>query len=485
MCSSDFLVSPLFFCQNCESSNISLFYRRKGDGKRLFIMLLKWHKRARSEPVTVQVLLHWKSLAIHRHLTSFPLSPSPFLNFSHDHLYLLSPIRDQRTQHRAMTTTPTAKPARTEPPDASPAKKSNPPPPDSVASMDTVDVTRLETPTATTMASSGAGTESMTTKGKTEKKEADPVIDTTPLNGSGTDLGTGLGNGPGTGDSSGNGSGEAGGFSVGGESVVLWEESSVEAPPPPPRGGKESANGGSRLGGENYEGSSRLLILDIPGGGAASGTIADLTGLSSVEGSIAPADPSTDTEEKSGGNIQEEMPQEDTLVPTSAAVTKQEAGVAGDPADSAAAAAAGIPLAGKIAGVDESAAEGEAGNAEITADAALAAEARAGNPDLGKSADEARETVKAAATAAVGGGEGGAPVVPPVTVSAGVVGWASGLFRCAPMSFCGGGLQEVSVFVFFAIHFYVHVWLVAGVMKRSREVVFVVVQHEDIFPAVS
>lgn len=356
-----------------------------------------------------------------------------------------------------MTATPTVKP-----PNFSPVKKLDPSSHDSIiSSVDTVDI-ESESTTATTLASGNVETESNTRGGKQEK-EIDSVVDATPTNGSGNHLDIGSGSvletgdgsnldGVGEGDSIGIGSGEAGGFSAGDESVTLWEESSVEGVPPPSAGWKDFANG-NRFGAEESEGSSQALALDTLGGGAASGTITGSTGLSSAEGSSSMTTIDLDVVAKTSEE-KEEMSQEDALAPTSAVAKEEEErgeGFASHTMNSAEA-ATDIPLARQqsIRTMDKNVTEGEGSNGEIVAVAALAAEATVGNPVVGKSADEAQETVRSMAAITGGGGEEeGAPVVPPATVSAGVVGWASGLFRCVLISFVEVVLKQWAMFFFF------------------------------------
>lgn len=182
--------------------------------------------------------------------------------------------------------------------------------------------------------------------------------------GSGNSLDTGSRN-SGGGDSSGVESADGGEFSVGGESVLLWEDTSAEG------GGK----------GMRWRGSSQSL--------------AD-------EGSHS-------TAATNGGGTAAD---EDSRAAESVDVATPTVGLSPEESE------AGERIAAAVESADME---------KVVSDAAHEAEAAAGIRPLGKTALEVQEMAEAGeAAAAVAAAERGEKATPP---AAGVVGWASGLFR--------------------------------------------------------
>lgn len=259
----------------------------------------------------------------------------------------------------------------------------------SAAPSDNV-VAESKSATVTANGGSRAGSGTMNERQQDNNMDGDPFIDTsTSANGTRTDLGTGssrnskaegsAGSGSG-GDSGGTGSGEAGGFSVGDESVVLWEESSVDGSAP--AAVAAATVGDIENGGSGSQHNKELGQTGVPDGDETDGAPADgvntggSTQTSAAEGFTAAEVGSTNTiadcdngTKQAGGRGREETG------------TTQESDTGTD---------------------------GNAGEEGENGEGAL------------KSADEAQDAVK---------GEGDM-VAPSTAAPARVVGWASGLFRC-------------------------------------------------------
>lgn len=252
-------------------------------------------------------------------------------------------------------------------------------------------VVESKSATATTNGGGRAGSGTVNGRQQDDSMEGDPFIDITSANGTGTNLGTDSRSDSKTGgsaasgsgvDSSGSGSGEAGGFSVGDESVVLWEEPSVEgsAPATAPVAAAGCLNNGG-LGSQHTKGSGPALVPDgddtdgapadgvhtcVNTGGSTQTSAVDESTAADIGFTNAPADGKNGMKQAGGRGEEMESPQD------------------------------------SVTGTDDSAANGGG----------------SGDGPL-KSADETQNAVNDEED-----------MVTASAAPARVVGWASGLFRC-------------------------------------------------------